>query len=371
MLRWILLAVTVVVIASVATVAVQLIPASTSDRGPLFPASSTAKATGPKPKAVLFEPTTFEFGTLPQRTTGKHSWKVENKGKGPLELWMISSTCSCTLAKFKNGERAIVPPGETTEIDLEYETRENNGGYEKGAEIGTNDPDLQSFSLHVRGRVFPAVMAYPGNAINFSDISNDSDDHVGYVALYSKDRPDLKVVKASTSNPEQVTAEWSELPPEECKQLTIEKGIKVTIRVKSGLPLGNFREEVVVTTDHPVQPEVRLPVAGRMTGPITTSPVVLRMHQVNGKTGGRERITVAVRNSRETKFEVVKVPEGLQVEVGPLESSGGRKGRYAISVIVPPGTPAKEIEGEIVIKTDHPKADKVIIPISIWIQNAS
>ena len=160
-----------------------------------------------EPKAVVEGAKVFEFGTMPQNTTGKHTWIVRNEGQGILELWMISSTCSCTLAKFKDGKKAFVKPGESTEITLEFETRQNNGLYEKGADIGSNDPNLPKFMLHVHGKVYPAVMVYPPlegeRLVNFlMDISNDVDElRLPGRRSCSKDRPETKIVKVTSSDP--------------------------------------------------------------------------------------------------------------------------------------------------------------------------
>lgn len=370
MKRWIVLAVFVVLLSTAATVAVQYMPASTT-RMPNFPVGSfNEKKTGPRPRAVLEGSQTYEFGTMPQHATGKHAWVVRNTGTADLELRMISSTCSCTLAKFKDGAGAVVKPGESTPIVLEFETRTNNGDYAKGAEIGTNDVDLPQFSLHVHGKVYPAVMTYPtSDTVNFLNIANDADDHKAYFALYSKDRPELKVVKATSSDPKNVLVTYDPLTAADCKELKVEKGWKVGVNARAGLPLGVFRHEVVITTDHPTQPEVRMNVVGKMTGPINLMPGHLIMHEVYGKTGDSGDMTLTVRNNRETKFEVFEAPKGIKVDIRPIEGST-RKGRYRLNVVVPPGTPAQEIEGEIVLKTDHPKAETVIVPVSIWVQGS-
>jgi len=374
MKRWVLLAALAVVLSSAATVAVQFMGASTAPGRPVYPVgtggSGGSKKSGPQPKAVVEGEYTYHFGTMPQRATGKHEWVVRNEGKADLVLWMISSTCSCTLAKFKNGEKAVVPPGESTEIALEFETRENNGTYEKGAEIGTNDPDLPQFSLHVRGQVFPAMLTFPpGNVANFLGISNDTEDNKTFVAVYSKDRPETKILKATSSRPADITVDYEPLSAKDAKEIPgAEKGgYKLTVHAKSGLPLGTFREEIVLATDHPKQPELRISVVGKMGGPINLIPASLIMHQVNGKSGGQGDLIVSVRNNRETKIEVEKAPKGVTADVSPVAED--KKGRYRLTVTVPPGTPAGNIEDEIVLKTDHPKADRITVPVSIWVQS--
>lgn len=373
MKRWLILAALAVVISSVA-VTVQFMGASTRPLVPVYPAGPAEVATKAgilQPKAVLEGEQTYYFGTLPQRTTGKHVWTVRNEGKGKLTLWMISSTCSCTLAKFKNGEKAIVPPGESTEIVLEYETRENNGTYEKGAEIGTNDPGLPQFSLHVKGQVFPAVQTFPpGASINYTTIANDEPDHKAFLAVYSKDRPDVKILDIKTSRPNDIKVDVQPLPPNEAKQVAglDTGGHKLIVHVGPGMTLGNFREEVIVKTDHPQQPELRVQVIGKMTGPVNVVPAALMMHQASGKAGAQGDVIISVRNNRETKFEVEKAPKGIEVAINSLDA-GGKKGRYKLTVTVPPGTAPQNIEGEVILKTDHPMAGQVSVPVSIWVQN--
>jgi hypothetical protein len=370
-MRWIILVVLVVVISSVATVALQYVPASTSSQLDLYPRTSgtgaSPKMPGLKPTAVLEGDQFFEFGTLPQQSTGKHAWTVRNEGPGDLELWMKESTCMCTLAKFKDGKGTTVKPGESTEIMLEYQTINSEGLYEKGATIGTNDPALPEFKLHVRGHVYPAVMTYPpGGMVNFLQISNDIEDHVQYVALFSKDRPETKILKVSASNPKEISAEVSDMTKKDAEQMNLEEGRTIAVHVKSGFPLGIFREEVILTTDHPLQPEVKLTVTGKMTGPIAMLPNVLVMHNADGKAGASGEVLLSVRNNRPTTFKVAKKPERLQVGVDPTPV---KEGRYRLTVTIPPGTPAERIEDEIVLETDHPKAATMVVPVSIWIAN--
>ncbi|MFO0908852.1 MAG: DUF1573 domain-containing protein [Isosphaeraceae bacterium] len=370
MKRWIMLIVLVVGLSAAGTVLLQYVPGGSGEADqPLLTGTPTSVAKADLPKAVVDGELQYEFGTLPQNVTGKHSWTVHNKGKSNLELWMISSTCSCTLAKFKDGAKAVVKPGESTVIDLEYETRQNNGEYAKGAEIGTNDPDLAQFSLTVKGKVYPPVLTFPAEpTLNMGVVSNEKDQHDAFVAAFSLDRPETRILSFNSSNP-MVTAEITELTPEELKSLPvkdIKRGSKLSIHVKSGLALGSFRQEVVFKTDHPKQPELRIAVGGKMVGAINLMPSGLSMHDVYSKAGATGEVSLLVMSQRETKFKVVKKPENVKAEVAPAEGAT-KPGRYRLLVTVPPGTPPMRIEEDVVLETDHPKASTVIVPMSIWV----
>jgi hypothetical protein len=373
MKNWIVLILVLVGLSAAATVAVQTWSSGGSGGLDQPVLTRPDRGNANNPKAVVEGKLDYNFGTLPQRTTGKHAWVVRNAGKSDLELWMISSTCSCTLAKFKDGKKQVVKPGDSTEIVLEYETRENNGDYAKGAEIGTNDPGFPSFSLAAKGKVYPAVMTYPADGtLNFGSISNDRDDNVGRIAVFSVDRPETKVLKVTSANPN-VVGEAKEMTPEEIKGLpsaAIKRGTKVQVHIKSGMTLGAFRDEAVIVTDHPKQPEVRIMLVGKMNGPINLVPGAVSMHDVYGKAGASTELAVIVASARATKFEVVKKPEKLNVEVVPADAEK-KPGRYRLVVTVPPGTPSARIEDEILLKTDHPKAGSLLVPVSIWVLNTN
>ena len=370
MKRWILLIFLVVGLSGAVTLLMQYVQVEVTDEEPILISGKGANPSTPSGKAVLFEPVKFNFGTMPQRATGKHTWKIKNEGPGDLEIWMKSSTCSCTLAKFKDGKGTIVKPGETSDIDLEFETRENNGNYEKGADIGTSDPSMPSFALRVQGQVFPPVLTYPADPIvNFGTINNDTENNYFYMAVFSRDRPDTQITKVTSSKPDLIVGTAEPMKPDEATQLKVAKGQKLTINAKAGLPLGLFREEVIVSTDHPQQPEIKLMVGGRMSGPIATVPTRLSLHDADTEKGGSAELVISVRNNQATKFEVVKAPKALKIDISLTDE--GKPGRYKLVATIPPGTPAQQVDEDIVLKTDHPHAGEVIIPASVWVLNAS
>ena len=107
---------------------------------------------------------------------------------------------------------------------------------------------------------------------------------------------------------------------DDCKAMKVEKGRRITINVKGDMPLGYFREEVVIKTDHPKQPELKLTVAGKMVGPISASPERVLFKLVHSPQGDTGAVTLTVRGLRPTKFEVERKPEKLEVGITPLRS---------------------------------------------------
>src|SRR5262249_53861130 len=151
-----------------------------------------------------------------------------------------------------------------------------------------------------------------------------------------------------------------------------EKGYILEFTLKMVPHLGAFAEEVLVQTDHPKKKEVRIPVLGRLTGPITFTPDRVVLRDVTSLNGGGQDLTVWVRGRTTAQFEVISKPESLDVNFEMIPQPAGAKGsKYKMMVKVIPGSPAGKILGEIVLKTDHPQATEVKVPVDILVQGSN
>ena len=222
------------------------------------------------------------------RRTGNHSWVVRNKGEADLDLWMISSTCMCTFAKFKDGKKATVKPGEQTDIELEWKTNNAVGDYSKGAKIGTNDPDRPEFNLGVHGIVHAPIIIVPPlteNTLQVGTVTTDEPKKVS-MAVYSPEHPEMKLTKISTSKPDLIVVKKTPLTAEDLTHLKSAKGgYRLDIEIKPGMSLGNFREEAGRGDRQSRSAKVQATLTGFTTGPISVMPDKLRMVTINGKEG--------------------------------------------------------------------------------------
>jgi hypothetical protein len=369
MLRWIALAVIVVVIVAAAT----FMSLNSTVADPM-PAPAAPRPTGPTAKLELGEPATFEFGTLPQLSGGKHTWEIKNVGEVDLELVLGKTTCSCTVAKLKSAEgedkpKLVVKPHDSTKIDVEWLTKTFHDDYSQGVTFTTNDPAHESVSINVHGTVHPPVIMYPGETISFSSASNEEAQE-RKVAVFSMDRPGTKLTKLTTSRPELLVVRSQPLSAEDRKMLkTKDGGYWVIVEMKPGMPLGRFQEELMIETDHPLKSDIKVAISGTAVGPISVIPGRVRMSSVSSSQGASCDVTLSVRGGKPTNFEVVRHPEKLDVRITPDELSS-QTGRYKMTVTVPPGTSAGPVDGEIVLKTDHPRAAEMKIPVTVLISNA-
>ena len=85
------------------------------------------------------------------------------------------------------------------------------------------------------------------------------------------------------------------LTPEEAKRIKVDAGYQVDVEVKAGMPIGRFQDELLIETDHPLKPEVKVTLVGNITGPIQLIPERLTMTSVSSSQGASRDMTLLVR----------------------------------------------------------------------------
>ncbi len=363
MLRWVMLSVVVVVLAAAGTLVVQYGTSSS----PSWNLPAGGKKEGPQPKVEVEGRLTHEFGEMSTQKTSTRKWKVKNAGSGDLQIWLLGSTCTCTIPKLKGeGTREVIKPGESTEIELEWKTKDAIGEFNKSATIGTNDEDRPEFKLTVHGMVHAPIVVLPPPSEGVFTVGEVATDRLQEYALamYSPEHPEMKIKNVRTSKPDLIAAIPVPLAPADLEKIKAKGGYRINVQFKPGMPLGTFREELVVDTDNPDQPKYQLVLAGVASGPISLMPSILRMVAISGKQGGSGQLTMLVREGRPTIFTLIHKPEKLDVSWAPNDTPT-LKGRYRLIVTVPPGTSPGLIDDEIIFQTDHPKVSQLKVPVNI------
>jgi Protein of unknown function (DUF1573) len=370
MTRWIGLACALIVLTGAGTFLYQAIP----DSVPEPTMELHRRIEGPLPKLELIGAKVHEFGTLAMNVKGSHTWQFKNVGQGPLEVWLEQTSCSCTVAQLKTKEgepkkTVTIAPGDSVPLEVTWEGRKWAPRFGQTASVGTNDPDNETVNLTILGKIVAPVEVEPSESVTFPEFSAE-ESHRQTVVIVSPDRPDLKLTKLVSSKPGIIAAEAKPMTPEELQRRKVKSGYEVTIEIKPGLSPGGFSEELMVETDHPNRPSLKLAIVGRTYGPISVVPSGLVMPSVASRQGASQDLKLIVRGADRPRFEVASKPEKIQVAIA-REEKAGAEGLYRITVTVPPGTSPGVLNVPIVLKTDHPKIHEVKIPVQIYISSRS
>ncbi len=87
-----------------------------------------------KNDSIVFEKTVHDYGTITQGSDGNCEFKFTNKGKGPLILNNVKTSCGCTVPEWPN---APIPPGKTGIIKVKYDTN-RLGAFSKTVTVNSN-----------------------------------------------------------------------------------------------------------------------------------------------------------------------------------------------------------------------------------------
>ena len=108
---------------------------------------------------------------------------------------------------------------------------------------------------------------------------------------------------------------------------------------------------------------------GKVVGPITLTPDRVEMTDVSTKAGETKVLTMWVRGPKVTKFTIDKKPKELEIAIVALDGAGTDKAsKYEVRIKVPAGMASgRNISDEIILKTDHPQAGELKIPVEVLV----
>lgn len=101
---------------------------------------------GPK---IIFKKTNHDFGTVaegPQITT---EFNFKNEGDEPLILSNVKASCGCTVP---NWPKEPILPGQSSQIEVKYNTQRRIGNFNKSITISSNADDAAKV-IYIKGKV--------------------------------------------------------------------------------------------------------------------------------------------------------------------------------------------------------------------------
>ena len=84
--------------------------------------------------SIIFVKTTHDYGTIAQGSDGNYEFKYTNKGKAPLTLSNVQSSCGCTVPEWP---KEPIPAGKTGVIKVKYNTN-SIGSFTKNITVNSN-----------------------------------------------------------------------------------------------------------------------------------------------------------------------------------------------------------------------------------------
>lgn len=117
--------------------------------------------TGPT-TTMTFSETEFDFGTVSEGEKVSHVYKFTNTGNEPLILSDAKGSCGCTVPKWP---REPIAPGQTSEILVEFNSKNKSGARNQKVTITANTNPPQTF-IYLKGQVEGGATNQPTINVN-------------------------------------------------------------------------------------------------------------------------------------------------------------------------------------------------------------
>jgi hypothetical protein len=318
---------------------------------PALAADEAAKeATGPKAVAVE---EVLDLGTIPKGETLHVEWELRNEGTEPLEITQVRPSCGCTVATYDE----VIAPGATGKVRAEIDTTNLFGADSKRVTVLTNDPSNPSIVLTAKSEVKPYLHAIPGYA-RFNVVQDQQEGSVDQ-SIWAEDGTDFKIVSA-TATADFLAVDVREATEEERLEEAKGKQYQVAVTLSKDAPVGPITSALQITTDHPKQKTMSIPISGFVRPVLAVTPQTANFRKIELKEPLQANILVknyAVEEIQLTNIQST-IPT-ISAEIVPLEE--GR--RYQIRLLVSPETPKGEFNGMLKIQTDSPKVPSLEVPV--------
>lgn len=111
---------------------------------------------GQLPEMTLLDSSTYDFGDVKEGEFVEHSFRFKNRGRSPLILARISSSCGCTTPEWPTHP---IMPDSTSLIKVKFDTKGKSGPQLKTVTVFANTiPEY--VELRVKGFVEPVGTDY-------------------------------------------------------------------------------------------------------------------------------------------------------------------------------------------------------------------
>gem|GEM_PF-949765 len=238
---------------------------------------------------------------------------------------------------------------------MTFRPASRDGQQKKTVQVETNDPAAANLVLEVSAKVEVALAISPASIVfpAFTGASGSAEPL--YARISGSQSPSVNISGVECSN----------------KLISVEAnpggfdgdpGRQVKFTVLPGMPIGRFRERIVLTTDSDKVPELSLFVMGEVLGPISVTPRHLPLGTIQAGTPVRKiiRLQSTLPDGAFRVVDVKSTVEGLTTELITVTPGS----EYKIAVGLAEGLSRPVIRGEIIITTDN--KEQASIPVRVF-----
>jgi hypothetical protein len=288
----------------------------------LVPAICSAQG---HPRLVLDAPD-FDFGRVAEGTVLHHRFKATNAGDAPLTITRLLPGCGCTSAVMG---KSLLAPGESTGLEVTFNTTGESGSVRKSVQVVTDDPDAPLQSLYFEAKVLLDVTP-SSDQVLFLDLTREAHPKAS-IKLTSGTGLPIKV--GAIDLPE---APWLGVSTRaEGNDLWVDFDLAA-----ARLPMNQLHgtDTIVMHLENPAPSVVKLAVRWEVRAPVSASPARVAW---TGASGQDLRATVRLQHRQQRPFRILSARTSsplLRVAVSPSGSAPVQLVQLTLSSAATPGS---------------------------------
>lgn len=320
----------------------------------------TAPPSGPQPKITLSSEL-WDFGDALYGDALQQTFTIKNEGDADLILDRVKGSCSCTVPRLTT---KLLKPGESTEVTVIFNTKKRQGQISTNVQVRSNDPLRPVLTYRVKGSVKRLIDFKPAS-VQLRGLKRDEVMSATVKIVNQGSEPITPTIKS-------INSDYFEV---EIKEIEAGQVYELVVRTKPPIPYGSTRAGIEITTGSSRQPTIRVPVNANVRARVSVTPPILFVPKQT-KTASNRQLRVRYFGTADD-FEVLSVessnPEMLPVELKPPGTNKLRfrqpraiapKVERVITVKVPPGSELTDSALQIVIRTNDPEFERLVIPVT-------
>lgn len=334
-----------------------LVPASPGDPTPQAPQADIQKAktppmppeakpaeqpvTGDLPEAAVPE-MVFDAGTVNKGDVIEHSFVIENKGKGTLEILRVQASCGCTAT----GYDPKIEPGKSGKVSAKVNTAGFSGPIHKTVNVSTNDPKMASFQLAIKATVKAIVDVQPSENQQLGLVYQGEAQERTFTITATDGTPfEVKSVQADDA-----TLKW------DLKMADDKKSATLKVEVPADHAPGPLNGRFLLATTHPNAESLSLNLFGTIRPPLTVYPPQVTYSGLNASYVNDHpddinlNKTVTVAYEKGPELEIKKVTSSLKNLTAEVTTITPNQ-RYSIKLKLNPPLKVGDFDGKVHIET--------------------
>jgi hypothetical protein len=282
-----------------------------------------------------------DFGSVARGAQLKHTFKMQNIWKVPIQITDIRVSCGCVTF---TPDKKLLLPNEEGDFNINMDARRFAGAKTVTVFVTLGPEYISTAALRVSAVARQDVVFNPGT-VNFGIVRKGETPKEVLDVEYSGTL-DWRITGVSKNAEAPFKLEVAELYRERPSRFRAGRvGYRFDVTLKPDASPGSFKEEIVLKTDDPGSPTLTAVIEGTIQASLTVAPAKIRNDDL--KVGKAKTYNVIVSGSR--AFRIVSVEgagDGITVQRPDSAAT-----RHILPIQIQPAN-AGDLRRQLTIRTD-------------------